>query len=93
FGWKPYPNKHGESTFTRFFQDYYLPTKFGIDKRRAHYSSMIAAGQMTREEALTRIDIPLFRPDELAIEKEYVLKKLGYSDAEWNTIMARPAVA
>lgn len=93
FGWKPYPNKHGESTFTRFFQDYYLPTKFGIDKRKAHYSSMIAAGQMTRDEALARMNTPLFRPEELAIEKEYVLKKLGYSHAEWDAIMAKPAIA
>jgi N-acetyl sugar amidotransferase len=92
FGWKPYPNKHGESTFTRFFQDYYLPTKFGIDKRKAHYSSMIAAQQMTREEALSRLNEPLFRPEALAIEKEYVLKKLGYSDAEWERILQKPAI-
>lgn len=93
FGWKPYANKHGESTFTRFFQDYYLPEKFGIDKRKAHYSSMVAAGQMTRDEALARMNMPLFRPEALAVEKEYVLKKLGYSTAEWDAIMAKPAVA
>lgn len=92
FGWRPYPNKHGESTFTRFFQDYYLPTKFGIDKRKAHYSSMIAAGQMTRDEALSRLNEPLMCPDQLAIEKEYVLKKLGYSDAEWDQIITKPAI-
>lgn len=92
FDWRPYPNKHGESTFTRFFQDYYLPQKFRIDKRKAHFSSMIAAGQMTREQALERLRAPLFRPDELAIEREYVLKKLGYSEAEWASIMARTAI-
>lgn len=93
FGWKPYPNKHGESTFTRFYQDYYLPTKFGIDKRKAHYSSQIAAGQMTRDEALGLLNKPLFRPEELAQEKEYVLKKLGFSDAEWESILHSPAIA
>ncbi|MFM9889409.1 MAG: N-acetyl sugar amidotransferase [Rickettsiales bacterium] len=91
FDWRPYPNKHGESTFTRFFQDYYLPAKFGIDKRRAHFSSMIAAGQMTRDEAISRLSTPLFTPEALAIEKEYVLKKLGYTSPEWDAIMARPA--
>ena len=92
FDWRPYPNKHGESTFTRFFQDYYLPTKFGIDKRKAHYSSMIAAQQMSRNDALANMNTPLFRPEDLAVEKEYVLKKLGYSEGEWANIMQRPAV-
>ena len=92
FDWRPYPNKHGESTFTRFFQDYYLPSKFGIDKRKAHYSSMIAAQQMSRNDALANMNTPLFRPEDLAVEKEYVLKKLGYSEAEWARIMQTPAI-
>jgi N-acetyl sugar amidotransferase len=92
FDWRPYPNKHGESTFTRFFQDYYLPSKFGIDKRKAHYSSMIAARQMTRNEALANMNTPLFRAQDLAVEKEYVLKKLGYNEAEWSRIMQTPAI-
>jgi len=92
FDWRPYPNKHGESTFTRFFQDYYLPNKFGIDKRKAHYSSMIAAGHMTRTEALAAMNTPLFRPEDLAVEKDYVLKKLGYSETEWARIMQTPAI-
>jgi len=90
--WKPYTNKHGESRFTRFYQDYYLPTKFGIDKRKAHYSSLIAAGQMTREEALSRLNEPLYRPEELQQDMDFVLKKLGFSESEWQQIMrAQPA--
>lgn len=55
FGWKDYGAKHYESVLTRFFQGYYLPTKFGIDKRKAHFSSLILAGQMTREQALEEL--------------------------------------
>lgn len=92
FDWRPYPNKHGESTFTRFFQDYYLPTKFGFDKRKAHLSSIIASGGMTRDEALAAMNKPLFRPEDLAAEKDFVLKKLGYSDAEWQRILDAPHI-
>ena len=92
YGWKPYANKHGESVFTRFYQDYYLPQKFGFDKRKAHYSSMIAASQMTRDEAVRRLAEPLFSPEEFAQEKSYVLKKLGYTEEEFARIMRTPAV-
>ncbi len=54
-GWRDYGGKHYESVWTRFFQGYYLPTKFGFDKRKAHYSSMICSGQMTREQGLKEI--------------------------------------
>jgi len=93
FGWRPYPNKHGESTFTRFFQDYYLPAKFGFDKRKAHLSSIICSNGITREAALAEMNKPLFRPDDLAVEKDFVLKKLGYNDAQWQAIMDKPAIA
>jgi aminotransferase len=92
YGWRPYPNKHGESTFTRFFQDYYLPQKFGFDKRKAHLSSLICSGEITREAALEALKKPLYDPGELAVEKDYVLKKLGYSEAEFQKIMAAPPV-
>ena len=92
YGWKPYANKHGESVFTRFYQEYYLPKKYGIDKRRAHYSSQIVAGQMTREEALALLQKPLFTAEEAAQEKAYVLKKLGFSEEEFDAIMEAPAV-
>lgn len=89
--WTPYANKHGESQFTRFFQDYYLPTKFGYDKRKAHYSSLIVSGQMTREEALAKMNESLYRPQELQQDIEYVLKKLDYTERDWEYIMQAPA--
>ncbi|MDX1975794.1 MAG: N-acetyl sugar amidotransferase [Rickettsiales bacterium] len=88
--WKPYPNKHGESRFTRFFQDYYLPTRFSYDKRKAHYSSLIAAGQMAKEDALAHMNKPAYRPEELDSDLEFVLKKLEYSREEWQRIMQAP---
>lgn len=88
FDWRPYPRKHGENRFTRFFQEHYLPTKFGIDKRRAHYSSLIVAGQMTREEALEKLKLPLYTADELQEDLDYVAKKLDFTVAELNEVIA-----
>lgn len=90
FGYKPYERKHGESRFTRFFQEYYLPTKFGFDKRKAHFSSLIASGQLSRDEALADLNKPLYQPDDRVIDVEYVTKKLGFSEAEWDEIMQAP---
>jgi len=85
--WRPYPYKHGESIFTRFFQHYYLVEKFGFDKRRLHLSSLIVAGQMTQEEALFEMEKDLYSPGDLEEELEYVIKKLGFSRSEWEEIM------
>jgi N-acetyl sugar amidotransferase len=89
-GYKPYPYKHGESAFTRFFQNYYLPARFGYDKRRPHYSSLINSGQMTRDEALEALEKPLYEATELARDKAYVAKKLGISLDEFEAIILRP---
>jgi len=80
--YKDYGNKHGESIFTKFFQNYYLPKKFGYDKRRPHYSSMILSGQIRRLDALEKLEQPLYEPRELAEDKEYVAKKLRISVVE-----------
>ena len=61
FGWQRYAHKHYESRFTRFYEGYWLPTKFGYDKRRAHFSSLILTRQMTRDEALQKIAQPRLR--------------------------------
>jgi N-acetyl sugar amidotransferase len=90
FGYKPYARKHGESRFTRFFQEYYLVEKFGFDKRKAHFSSLIAAGQMTREEAFALLNQPMYRGEERQIDIDYVTKKLGFSQSEWDEIMQAP---
>ncbi len=89
-GWRYYGGKHYESRFTKFFQSYYLPTKFGFDKRRAHLSSLIVSGQITREAAVNEIAKPLYDPIELQEDKEYVLKKLGILPDEWDQIMKLP---
>lgn len=76
FGWKKFQHKHHESRFTRFFEDYWLPKKFGFDRRRAHFSSLIMTGQMRREEALERIQKPELGVHFLEQEFEYVANKL-----------------
>lgn len=86
-GYKPYPRKHGESLFTKLFQNYYLPTKFGYDKRRPHLSSLIVSGQMTREEALAKLEEPLYDPQELEIDIAYFCKKLRISRAQFDEFM------
>lgn len=86
-GYKEYGRKHGESVFTKFFQNYYLPTKFGMDKRKPHYSSMIASGQITREQALEMLQEPLYGDTELAEDKQYIAKKLGISENELDDLI------
>ncbi len=75
-GWRNYGRKHGESFFTKFFQNYFLPTRFGYDKRRAHYSSLILSNQMTRDEALVKLKEDLYLPNDLINDKIYFCNKL-----------------
>lgn len=89
-GWRDYGGKHYESTYTKFFQGYILPTKFGIDKRKAHLSNLIASGQIDRSAALEELAQPTYPPGDLERDLEYVIKKLGYSRAEFDAIMAAP---
>ena len=86
FGWEPFQHKHHESRFTRFYEDYWLPRKFGFEKRRAHFSSLILTGQMTREEALDRISRPELSEDFLQKEFEYVADKLRITKEELQVI-------
>jgi hypothetical protein len=89
-GWRNYGGKHHESIYTRFFQAYILPTKFNIDKRRAHNSSLIMSGQMTRQEALVAMQEPIADPRLLAEDRTYVVKKLNISDDDFESIMRAP---
>lgn len=89
-GWQEYGGKHYESVFTRFYQGHILPTKFGVDKRRAHLSSLICSGQITREQALLALDEEPYDADMLIEDKAYVLKKLAMSEAEFATYIASP---
>ena len=76
FGWKRFKHKHHESRFTRFYEDFWLPRKFGYFKRRAHFSSLILTGQMSREMAFDRISRPEMDDHFLDQEFKYVSSKL-----------------
>jgi N-acetyl sugar amidotransferase len=86
FGWQKFKHKHHESRFTRFYEDYWMPRKFGYEKRRAHFSSLIMTGQMTRQEALERIAKPELDEPFLKSEFEYVANKLSLSVDELQKI-------
>lgn len=82
YGWRRYPQKHFESRFTRFYEGYWLPTRFGYDTRRVQYSSLILTGQMSREEALEKLKKPAYDPEQADQDFEYVATKLGISVEE-----------
>lgn len=82
YGWKPYPQKHFESRFTRFYEGYWLPERFGYDTRRVQYSSLILTGQMTREQALDEMSRPAFDPATIEHEFDYIARKLGITSDE-----------
>lgn len=82
YGWKAYPQKHFESRFTRFFEGYWLPTRFGYDTRRVQFSSLILTRQMTREEALSLLVKPAYDPDTIGEEFDYIATKLGITSEE-----------
>ena len=89
-GWIDYGGKHYESIYTRFFQAYILPRKFNIDKRKAHYANLVLSGQMNREEALGKLREVSCPPAILKEDREYVIKKLRLSEAQFESIMALP---
>lgn len=90
FGWQPYPQKHFESRFTKFYEGYWLPKKFGYDPRRVQYSSLIVTNQMTREQALEKLERPSYDEATTAQEFEYVATKLGISVAELQGYLDAP---
>lgn len=86
FGWQRFQHKHHESRFTRFYEDFWLPRKFGFEKRRAHFSSLIMTGQMTRDAALDRISRPEMDEHFLKREFEYIANKLDLTVDELQAI-------
>lgn len=90
YGWRDYGGKHYESRFTKFFQSYYLPTKFGYDKRRAHLASLVVSGEITRAVALEELAKPPFEKEEARQDRLFVAKKLGVSEIEFDAILAAP---
>jgi N-acetyl sugar amidotransferase len=90
YGWEDYGGKHYESVYTRFYQGWILPHKFGYDKRRMHLSTLVCSGQMTRAEALAEIAAPAYPPEWIDPDKAFVAKKLGIPLREFEAIMAAP---
>lgn len=89
-GWRDYGGKHYESVFTRFYQGYILPVKFGIDKRKAHLSDLIFSGQITKEEALEELKKPIYPEELLKNDFSFVMKKLNLTEEEFEKIMSLP---
>lgn len=88
-----YPFKHYESIFTRFYQGYILPQKFNVDKRRLHLGTLVAGGQMTRNEALEELNKPPFLTEQLLNEDiQYFLKKMGWTRTQFEEYIKRPEV-
>ena len=90
-GWHNYGRKHEESRFTKLFQSYILPHRFGYDKRRPHYSSLIVSGLMTRDAAMAAISEPAYSsPEELEADIAYMCKRLNLSRDAWDALIATP---
>ena len=90
YGWKPYPQKHFESRFTKFFESYWLPKRFGFDPRRVQFSSLILTGQMTRDDALKRLEKPAYDPKTIDQEFDYVSTKLRISTDQLTHYLTMP---
>ena len=90
FGYQKYPQKHFESRFTRFYESYWLPKKFGYDTRKVQYSSLILTNQMTRQDALEKLKEPSYDPETIQQDFEYVATKLGISKKELQSYMDAP---
>jgi N-acetyl sugar amidotransferase len=93
YGWRDYGSKHSESRFTKFYQDIYLPRKFGFDKRRLHLSSLIVSGQATRAEALAELATPIVEAVQARRDVRFVAKKLGIPPAELDRLIDSPPVS
>lgn len=90
FGWQAYPQKHFESRFTRFYESYWLPERFGYDVRRVQFSSLILTQQMTREQALEELKEPPYEAASIGHEIGFVASKLDITVGELMGYMALP---
>lgn len=90
FGWLPFQHKHHESRFTRFYEDYWMPRKFGYEKRRAHFSSLIMTGQLSKEGALDRISKPELSDEFMKNEFKFIANKLGLTEEQLTEIFNQP---
>lgn len=82
-GWEPYENKHYEDRFTRFYEGYYLPHKFGYDKRKCYFSNLIMTGEMTRDEALAELEQQPYSDELIQEDLLFIADKLGFTTEEF----------
>jgi hypothetical protein len=90
YGWTAYPQKHFESRFTKFYEGYWLPERFGFDTRRTQFSSLILTGQMTRDEAFEKLKTPAYDPSAIEDEFKYIATKLGIDSGELREYLNMP---
>lgn len=90
YGWKPYPQKHFESRFTKFYEGYWLPERFGFDTRRVQFSSLILTGQLSRQDALEKLKKPAYNKETIKDEFNYIAKKLGITSSELKEYLNMP---
>lgn len=89
-GWQPYPQKHFESRFTKFYESYWLPERFGYDVRRVQYASLILTNQMTRDEALEKLKLPSYDKSTIFQDFEFIANKVGISVTELRSYFDAP---
>lgn len=90
YGWTPYPQKHFESRFTKFFEGFWLPERFGFDTRRVQFSSLILTGQLSRQEALEKLKKPAYNIETIKDEFNYIAKKLGITSSKLKEYLKMP---
>lgn len=94
FAYRPYPYKHYESIFTRFYQGYLLPEKFGVDKRRVHHSTLVVSGEMSRAQAKSNLELSTYPDaDDLVKDKKYFLKKMNWTEEQLDDYLTRPEIS
>ena len=87
FGWEDYGGHHHENLFTKFSMAYWLPNKYGIDKRKINLSAQVLSNAISRDEALLQISEPFAPSNELDDLREYIIKKLDFTHAEFDYIV------
>lgn len=90
FGYQRYAQKHFESRFTKFYESYWLPKKFGYDTRKVQYSSLILTNQMTRNDAINKLKTPAYNEENIKEDFSYIATKLGISTDELKVYMDAP---
>ena len=90
YGWTPYPQKHFESRFTKFFEGFWLPERFGFDTRRVQFSSLILTGQLSRQESLEKLKKTAYNKETIKDEFNYIAKKIGITSSELKQYLNMP---